>query len=387
MNPLNKLSNLGQSIWFDYISRPLIANGELKKLIEEDDIKGVTSNPAIFEKAIAGSSDYDDSIKKLCKTKSLHNKVLYESLAISDIKNAADVMLPVYKSTNKLDGYVSLEVSPHLAHDTDETINEAKRLWQEVSKPNLMIKVPATDEGIPAIKHLIVQGINVNVTLLFSSDYYKKAANAFIEGLACRVKNGDDISSIASVASFFVSRIDSKIDSLISEDLDKASNDALKSCLGQSAIANAKLTFQMQKKIYNSDAWNKLVGLGAQKQRLLWASTGTKNPKYSDVLYVEELVGEQTVNTLPPDTLNAFREHGQAEITIEKNFEQAKNTFNTLTYNDISFKDVTDTLLDVGVLLFQQAFDKILVSLEEKRKLFACEPEMQKKNSSLKDRR
>ena len=364
MNRLNELNSLGQSVWLDYISKSIIFNGELKRIIKEYKIKGITSNPTIFQKAITNSNDYDKLIKTLSHNKKLNNKILYEKLAIIDIQNAADIMMPIYNTTKKLDGYVSLEVSPYLAYDTKNTINEAKRLWKTISRPNLMIKIPATNEGIDAIRYLISYGININITLLFSVNYYKKAINAFIEGLQYRIKKNKDISFIASVASFFISRIDNKIDKII----DKKSNKKLKTYLGQIAIANAKLAFQIQKKIHNSNIWTILAEKGAQKQRLLWASTSTKNCKYSDILYVENLIGKQTVNTISLKTLNAFQKYGKVQITIENSKINAEEIFNILESENILFEKITNDLLNEGIVLFQKAFDKILISLEKKQK-------------------
>ncbi|NEQ22015.1 MAG: transaldolase [Microcoleus sp. SIO2G3] len=308
-NPLQALQSYGQSVWLDYIRRSLISNGELQRLVDEDGLRGVTSNPSIFEKAIAGSTDYDSA---LTTSEQSHDKdvmSLYESFAIADIQATADVLKPVYEQTNRRDGYISLEVSPYLANDTQQTIKEARRLWQAVNRPNLLIKVPATPAGIPAIQQIISEGINVNVTLLFSQDVYEQVANAYITGLELLAAKGGDISHIASVASFFVSRIDTAVDNQITAQLktaaDVAQRDLLKGLLGKVAIANAKLAYKRYQDIYSSSQWQKLASQGAQTQRLLWASTGTKNPQYSDVLYVEELIGSDTVNTVPPATLSA----------------------------------------------------------------------------------
>ena len=314
-NPLVELRKYGQSAWLDYIRRTLITGGELKRLVDEDGLGGVTSNPAIFEKAITGSTDYADALAELQKRKDLDPMGVYEIIAIEDIQNAADILRPVYDETKMRDGYVSLEVSPFLARDTEGTLKDARRLWKAVNRPNLLVKVPATQEGIPAIEQLISEGINVNVTLLFAQEMYEKVALAYIAGLKKYVAGGGDPSHVSSVASFFISRIDSMVDSIIKAKL-KATADPqeqalLKSLPGKVAIANGKLTYQRYKEIFSGADWSALVKKGAQTQRVLWASTSTKDPSYSDVLYVEELIGPDTVNTMPPQTLEAFRDHGK----------------------------------------------------------------------------
>ncbi|OKH43739.1 transaldolase [Calothrix sp. HK-06] len=366
---LQSLQRYGQSIWFDYIRRNLITSGELKDMIDAGEISGVTSNPAIFQKAIAGSTDYDSA---------LHNQVhdldamsLYEKWAISDIQATADLLLPVYQRTRKRDGYVSLEVSPYLSNDTEQTIAEARRLWQAVKRPNLMVKVPATAAGILAIKTLIGEGININVTLLFFQKTYEQVAEAYISGLETLAAFGGDISNVASVASFFISRIDTAIDNLITANVKNTTSELkrqqLKSCLGKVAIANAKLTYECYQSIYQSERWQRLAQRGAQSQRLLWASTGTKNPHYSDVLYVEELIGTDTVNTVPPGTLDAFRDHGQISPRLAVDVENARATMQTLAKVGISMQQVTDNLLQEGVDLFVEAFDSLLSTVEKKR--------------------
>lgn len=369
LSPLQLLQNYGQSIWLDYIRRSLITSGELKRMIDEGEIVGVTSNPAIFQKAIAGSSDYDSALNN--QVNDLDAMSLYEELAISDIQATADFLLPVYQRTRKRDGYVSLEVSPYLSNDTEKTIAEARRLWQAVNRPNLMVKVPATAAGIPAIKQLISEGINVNVTLLFFQKTYEQVAEAYISGLEAFDKSGGDVSNVASVASFFISRIDTAIDNLITANIKTTTSELkhqqLKSCLGKVAIANAKLTYERYQSIYQSQRWQLLAQRGAQSQRLLWASTGTKNANYSDVLYVEELIGADTVNTVPPVTLNAFRDHGQPHISLTQSVDTARNTMQTLEEVGISMQQVTDNLLKEGVDLFVEAFDSLLSSVENKR--------------------
>jgi transaldolase/glucose-6-phosphate isomerase len=363
-NPLIRLHEFDQSPWFDYIRHTLLTSGDLKKMIQEDGLKGVTSNPAIFEKAIAGSSDYVEILPKI-REKTTEPKAVYEALAIGDVQLAADIMRPVYDETKKRDGYVSLEVSPYLARDTQGTIEEARRLWKTVNKANVMIKVPATPEGIPAIRQLISEGININVTLLFAVEAYEKVAYAYLEGLAAYSAKGGDLSSVASVASFFVSRIDTLVDSLLEKKLKQTPADTTaKALLGTIAIANAKLAYLAFQKIYESPAWKAVEGKHAQKQRLLWASTGTKNPAYRDTRYVEELIGPETVNTIPPVTFSAFRDHGQPRNSLLENLEGAQGIVDGLKAVGIDFKNVTDELLEDGLLQFSTAFDKLLKAVE-----------------------
>ncbi len=369
MNPLKALHEQGQSPWLDYIRRSLFTSGELQRLIDEDGLMGVTSNPAIFEKAITGSQDYTAALAAL-ETEHLDAMALYERLAIEDIQQAADLLKPVYERTQGRDGYVSLEVSPYLAKDTDGTIAEARRLWQAVQRPNLMIKVPATPEGIPAIQTLIGEGINVNVTLLFSQEAYRQVAEAYLAGLEALAAAGGDLQRVASVASFFVSRIDSLVDARVEAKLKAGEGDRalLESLRGKVAIANAKLAYQAYKKIFAGERWERLAAAGARTQRLLWASTGTKNPQYSDVLYVEELIGPDTVNTIPPATWEAFRDHGRVRPTLESDLDAAHDTLETLAKVGISLTEVTDTLLVEAVRLFAEPFDKLLNSLDKKCK-------------------
>jgi transaldolase/glucose-6-phosphate isomerase len=369
-NALIRLAEFDQSPWFDYVRHSLLTSGELKGMITADGLKGVTSNPAIFEKAIAGSTEYSEILPKI-RQKTNDPKEVYEALAIGDIQLACDVMRPVYDSTNKKDGYVSLEVSPYLAEDTQGTIDEARRLWKAVAKPNVMIKVPATPEGIPAFKTLISEGINVNVTLLFAVEAYEAIAKAYVEGLTAYAAKGGDVSSVASVASFFVSRIDSLVDGLIEKKLKDGSGDPakLKPLLGKVAIANAKLAYvSYQKKLYATPEWKALEAKNPQKQRLLWASTGTKNPQYRDTLYVEELIGPETVNTIPPATFNAFRDHGQPRESLTENVEAAQKLMASLPDAGIDFKKVTDQLLVEGLKLFADAFGKLLAAVDEAKK-------------------
>lgn len=364
-NPLQKLADYGQSPWLDYIRRNLITSGELKRLVEEEGLKGVTSNPAIFEKALAAGDDYQDFIREHGAT-ARDAIALYERIAIRDIQEAADILKPVYDQTKKRDGYVSLEVSPALASDTQKTLEEATRLWQIVNRPNLMVKVPATAAGVPAIQKLIADGINVNVTLLFSQNAYAQVAEAYIAGLEKYAEWFADLSSVASVASFFVSRIDSLVDQQIEEKLKTATGDektTLENLRGQTAIANAKLAYQIYLEKFSGTRWEKLAAKGAQTQRVLWASTGTKNPEYSDVLYVEELIGEETVNTIPPATWNAFRDHGKLRESLTEDVEGARETLVSLERAGISLDEATDRLLIDAVRLFVEPFDKMIAAV------------------------
>ena len=368
-NPLRALQLFGQSVWLDYIRRTLITSGELRRLINEDGLRGVTSNPSIFEKAITGSSDYVD-ILEAPESRTLDAKALYEKLAVRDIQDAADVLRSVYEQTSKRDGYVSLEVSPLLAHDTSGTLEEARRLWRTVGRDNLMIKVPATPEGIPAIRTLIGEGINVNVTLLFAQDAYEQVAEAYIAGLEARAARKGDLNGIASVASFFVSRIDTAIDDMLSARLEKTKDageqTALRAVMGKVAIANAKMAYQRYLELFAGPRWQKLAEKGAQTQRLLWASTGTKNPNYRDVIYVEDLIGPDTVDTMPPATVDAFRDHGRPRASLTEDVDAARDTLKALADLGISLKDVTDTLLTSGVELFSTAFGKLLKAVDER---------------------
>jgi transaldolase / glucose-6-phosphate isomerase len=370
-NPLKDLLNYGQSVWLDYIRRNLFTSGELQRLLEEDGLRGMTSNPAIFEKAIAGSTDYTDLLQSLAARTDLDAKACYEILAIGDIQDAADLLGPVYINSKRRDGYVSLEVSPYLARDTEGTIDEARRLWKAVRRENLMIKVPGTAEGIPAFRRLTSEGINVNVTLLFSQEVYEGVAEAYIAGLEQLAGRSGDVSKIASVASFFISRIDSSIDSIAGARLktskDPHEQEQLKSLLGKVAVANGKQTYQRYLRIFSSNRWKALATKGAQTQRVLWASTSTKNPLYSDVLYVEELIGRDTVNTIPPATLDAFRDHGHTRLSLTEDLGSADKTMQTVATLGISMKEVTDKLTEEGVRLFAEAFDKLLAAVESSR--------------------
>ncbi|HVJ54298.1 MAG TPA: bifunctional transaldolase/phosoglucose isomerase [Aliidongia sp.] len=361
MNPLKQLEQYGQSVWLDFMRRNLIG-AELDKLIREDGLKGITSNPSIFEKAIGHSADYDGQFAELTGAGDMSAGSLYEALAIHDIQMAADALRPTYDATKKRDGYISLEVSPYLANDTEATIAEARRLWQRVGKPNLMVKVPGTKAGIPAIEQLISEGININVTLLFAEEVYAEVAEAYITGLERYVRSHGDLGHIASVASFFISRIDTLADKEID-----AKGGAATQLKGKIAIANAKLTYQRYKQLFGNDRWAALAKHGAQTQRLLWASTGTKNPAYSDVLYVEELIGADTVNTMPVPTMDAFRDHGKPRNAIEENVAAAQKVMDGLAQAGISMAAITAKLVEDGVQLFADAFDQLLGAVEGKR--------------------
>jgi transaldolase/glucose-6-phosphate isomerase len=362
-NPIKALNDFGQSPWMDYIRRDLLTGGGLKKMIDQDGLRGQTSNPTIFEKAITGGQFYSD-ITDSPEAKKLDAKGVYEKIAIRDVQDATDIFKGVYADTKRRDGYVSLEVSPLLANNTQGTIDEARRLWKSVNRENVMIKVPATPEGIPAIRTLLEDGININITLLFAQSAYEQVAEAFLSALEARAKKGEDISHIASVASFFVSRIDTLIDGKIEEQL-KTETDASKKALLQSiegkvAIANAKLTYKKYQELFGGARWKALAAKGAQTQRLLWASTSTKNPKYRDVLYVEELIGADTVDTIPPATFDAFRDHGKLRKSLTENVDAAAKTMSDLEKSGISMKQVTEKLVVDGVKLFAEAFNKLL---------------------------
>ena len=371
INPLKDLLKFGQSVWLDYIRRDLMTTGELKRLIEEDGLRGMTSNPAIFEKAISDSNLYDDILHSLAG-KNLTPIAKFEALAIRDIQDAADGLRAVFDASKGQDGFVSLEVSPYLARNTQGTIEEARRLHKAVGRPNVMIKVPGTTEGLPAFQQLTAEGININVTLLFSQQVYEQIAEAYVAGLEQLAGNGGDVSKMASVASFFISRIDSAIDKVVEAKLktskDPAEQAALNSVQGKVAIANGKLAYQSYLRIFGTDRWKKLAAKGAHTQRVLWASTSTKNPAYSDVMYIEELIGPDTVNTVPPATLDAYRDHGHPRTTLTQNIADAKQVMDTLPKAGISMKEVTDKLTDDGVRLFSEAFDKLLKAIEKNSK-------------------
>ena len=362
-NPLKGLLAYGQSPWMDYVRRDLLTSGQLKKYIDDDGLRGMTSNPSIFEKAITGSNLYNDILSSP-EAKKLDANGVFEKIAFRDIQDACDIFKPVYAASNRRDGYVSLEVSPFLGYDTKATIEEARRLWKSVNRPNVMIKIPGTPEGLPAIRQCLEEGININITLLFAQSAYEKVAEAFLSALEARAAKGLDISHIASVASFFVSRIDTLVDSQIDEKLmtttDAGQKALLESLRGKVAIANARVTYKKYQELFGGSRWKALASKGAQTQRLLWASTSTKNPKYRDVLYVEELIGADTVDTIPPATFDAFRDHGKLRPSLTENVEGAAKTMADLAKAGISMKDVTDKLLADGVKLFSDAFKTLL---------------------------
>jgi transaldolase len=362
-NPLKQLARFGQSIWLDYIRRSLMTSGELRRMVEEDGLGGMTSNPSIFEKAIAGGEEYADYLAQLRTDKTLDAKGIYEGLAIRDIQDAADVLRPVYTRTNRRDGFVSLEVAPFLAHKTQETIDEAFRLWKTVDRPNLMIKIPGTPAGVPAIETVLREGVNVNVTLLFAQEMYEEVAWAYVRALEQRSAKGQDLAGIAGVASFFVSRIDTAVDGMIDARLPQANVEQrklLESVRSKVAIANAKLAYERYQRIFSGPRWEALAAKGAQPQRVLWASTSTKNPKLRDVLYIEELIGKDTVNTIPPATYDAFRDHGKPRASLTEDVEGARHVMADLDAAGISMEAVTADLVVAGVKQFEDAFTKLL---------------------------
>jgi transaldolase/glucose-6-phosphate isomerase len=368
-NPLKELLAYGQSMWLDYIRRDLFTTGKLKAMIADDGLRGMTSNPAIFEKAIADSSLYDDILHSLASQKGLSPTAKFEQIAIRDIQDAADALRGVYQESNFHDGYVSLEVSPYLAMKTQETMDEARRLWKTVQRDNVMIKVPGTSAGIPAIQQLVSEGLNINITLLFAQEVYEKVAEAYINGAEAYAAQGGNLKKLASVASFFISRIDTLIDGKLDDKLkgtsDPQQQALFKSLLGKVAIANGKLTYQKYEQIFSGPRWEKLAAKGAQTQRVLWASTSTKNPNYRDVIYVEELIGPDTVNTMPPATIDAFRDHGKLRKSLTEDIPGAQKTMDDLAKAGISMKEVTDKLTEDGVKLFADAFDKLLAAVEQ----------------------
>jgi transaldolase/glucose-6-phosphate isomerase len=371
-NRIKALLGFGQSVWLDYLHRGLFTSGEFQRLIAEDGLRGVTSNPSIFEKAIAGGTEYVGAIQELEQHQRMEPMELYEALAISDIRAAADLLRPAYDATARADGYASLEVSPYLAHDVSATIEEARRLWKAVDRDNLMIKVPASVEGLPAIRQLTSEGINVNITLLFGIDRYDAVAQAYLEGLSEFVHNGGDPGRVSSVASFFVSRIDTMVDDMITKQLagvtDPDARSVLTSLLGGVGIANAKLAYQRYLAVCRSAPWQALAAKGARPQRLLWASTSTKNPRYRDVRYVEELIGRDTINTMTPATIEAFRDHGRLGSRVEADLEGARHVIETLNRTGIVLDEVTDRLLEGGINLFSEAFDALLAVLDKNRR-------------------
>ncbi|GLH73418.1 hypothetical protein GETHLI_19200 [Geothrix limicola] len=364
LNPLKLMESFGQSIWLDYIRKDLITSGELRRLIEEDGVKGMTSNPALFEKALAGSQAYDEDILPMVQEGKGANAI-YEALSQRDVQSAADAFRPLYQRTGGKDGYVSLEVNPHLARDTEGTLQEARRLWADLNRPNVFIKVPATSEGLPAIRQLLSEGINVNITLLFGLPRYRQVAEAYLAGLEARLAQGEDVSKVASVASFFVSRVDAAVDPMLDKKVAQGgpTADLAKGLLGQVATANAKLAYQIYKELFHSPRFQSLAEKGARTQRLLWASTGTKNPGYSDVKYIEALIGPDTVNTVPVETLQAFRDHGVPEARLDQDIPAASLILEQLAALGISLDAVTQRLEDEGVEAFNKPFDKLLAAL------------------------
>jgi len=374
VNPVRALQAFGQSVWLDYIRRDLLSTGELARLVRDDGLRGLTSNPAIFEKAFSSGEDYASTLLEAARA-SRNPYRIYEALAFGDIRDAADALRTVYEASTGADGFVSLEVAPDLAHDTVGTLAEARRLWREAGRDNLMVKVPGTPAGVPAIKELIAEGINVNVTLLFARSAYEKVAEAHMSGLEHRAASGKDIGRVASVASFFVSRIDSAVDAELERRMGTASaagKQALSALLGKTAIANAKLAYETYRRVTQAERWQKLAALGAKPQRLLWASTSTKNPKYRDVLYVEELIGPHTVNTMPPATLDAFRDHGVPRPSLQEALDEARAVLAELETHGIRLDDVTARLLDEGVALFSEAFARLLSAVEARVRSIAA---------------
>jgi len=359
MTKLHELTELGQSVWLDYISRSLMASGKLQELVDQG-LRGVTSNPSIFEKAIAGSDDYDEDLNRLVRDGRSVAEI-YENLAMSDIRRAADVLRPVYEKSGGADGYVSLEVNPALAHDTGATIAEARRLFASLERPNVLIKVPATPAGIPAIETLIGEGVNVNVTLIFSLEQYEAVATAYIAGLEKLALAGGDVGRVASVASFFISRVDTAVDKALEE----IGNTEIQ---GKIAIDNAKIAYSRFREIFSSERWKKLATESARVQRPLWASTSSKNPAYPDTLYVDNLIGPDTVNTLPPATLDDFLDHGKVATTVETDVDGARMRLAELAELGIDLDAITNKVLDEGVAAFAKSFEGLIASIAEKRR-------------------
>lgn len=361
MNPLNKIQQHGQSIWLDLLDRNIMDSGKLQSLIDDDDLRGLTSNPSIFEKAISGSADYDDDIAKLSKNED-NNSAIFFDMAIADIQRAADIFKPVFDKTEGKDGFVSLEVSPYLALDTDGTIEQARELWKKVNRKNVMIKIPGTKQGLPAIRECLREGININVTLLFGLPRYREITEAFMGGLEDRLKEGHSIKDVASVASFFLSRIDVMVDPMLKE---KNANHLV----GEIAIASAKKAYQIYLDMIASDRYKKLAAKGAQTQRVLWASTSAKDPSFSDVKYVEPLIGKDTINTLPMETIDAFRDHGKVADTISKDIDTSNKVLNDLKNLGIDIDTITQRLENEGIEKFNKAYEQLLKSIaDQKRK-------------------
>jgi transaldolase len=368
-NRLIALHDVGQSIWLDFIDRTILQNGDLARMIREDALTGMTSNPTIFEKALAEGDEYDDQIKSA--PPGLTAWDLFELVETTDVRSACDIFADTYRSTGGADGFVSIEVSPGVSGNTEASVAEARRLWGTVARPNVMVKIPGTQEGAKAVRALIADGINVNITLLFSIDAHRSVIEAYMGGLEDRLAAGKDIAGLASVASFFVSRVDTEVDKrldAIAAKSDAALKDRAMALKGRAAIANAKLAYQLFREMFAGDRWAKLAARGARLQRPLWASTSTKNPAYRDVVYVEELIGPDTVNTMPPATTVAFKDHGNVERTVDRNLREAQRVMEQLAEIGIDFKDVTDKLLVDGLASFQKSFDSLVAGLERKTK-------------------
>ena len=361
MNRMKALREQGQAIWLDYIRRDILVNGELDRLVQEDGVSGVTSNPAIFQKAIGESTEYDeDLLARLAEDPAQSPEELYEAIAVADIRMAADILRRTYDASEGADGFVSLEVSPHLARQADATLDEARRLWQLVDRPNLMIKIPATPQGMPAVEKALAEGINVNITLMFSQAHYEAVAQAYLRAL----KSVPEPRRLASVASFFVSRVDTKVDAMLDE---IGTPEALR-LKGKIAVANSRLAYQRFLELFHGEVFADSRRRGGRVQRVLWASTSTKNPAYRDVLYVEELIGPETINTMPPDTVEAFRDHGRVRTSLTEEIEEARSQLDQLTALGVSLDDVTEELQAEGVDKFAQPFDRLLATLEDKQR-------------------
>ncbi len=372
-NPLTQIANFGQSVWYDGISRDLVRGGGLQRLIDEDGVVGETSNPNFFKEAIVGKSDYDDQMRELAR-QGKNGDEIYEVLTTTDVREACDIFAPVYQRTNGDDGYVSLEVSPTLAHDTQRTIEEARRLWKVVDRPNLMIKIPAAPEGIAAIKQTLSEGININVTLVFSIASYRDVMNAYIEAIEARVQRGEPVDRIASIGSFFVSRVDVAVDKMLDEKIKNASGaekEKLQSLLGKAAIANAKDAYHVFRETFSGPRWEALAAKGAKVQRPLWASTGAKNPAYRDILYAEELIGPDTVDTMGMPTIEAFRDHGRVRNSVEEDYPGAQRVLKDLAAVGIDMAKVTQDLQDAGIKQFSDSFEAIMKDVRTKSEAFA----------------
>jgi transaldolase len=376
VNPLHELAALGQSVWYDNIDRGQLQSGMFKRMLEEDGISGVTANPTIFDKSIGQGHAYDEQMEQLIREGKDAGDI-YEAMVIGDIRTVADMLRPIYDNTNGLDGYVSLEVSPDLAHDTEGTIKEVRRFWQMVDRPNLLVKIPATPEGIPAIRQALADGISVNITLIFSRAVYREVVEAYLEALESRNAEGKDISTLGSVASFFVSRVDTLVDKLLEERIkgtsDPNEQQYLKSLEGKAAIANARLVYQDFKELFSTPRFETLKHSGAMVQRPLWASTSTKNPAYRDVLYAEQLIGPNTVDTMPLETIENFRDHGQVQLTVDHDIEKAISELGALEAIGITYEQVTKQLLDEGVQKFADSFHDLFKTIENKKQALAAQ--------------